>query len=869
MKQVALLKDSGNKWLYEEMDTISSHGYLDESVPSFMVENLNPEFELRDYQKDAFVRFFYHYGRNSERGPMHLLYNMATGSGKTLVMAGLILYLYDKGYRNFLFFVNSKNIIEKTKDNFLNCLSIKYLFSKKIVIGNREVRINAVDNFEGVNKDDVNVCFTTIQKLHSDLNLEKENSLTFEDFKNQGIVLLADEAHHGQVKTKQRTLRETANWENTVESIFKQNKRNVLLEFTATMDFMNDAIGRKYFRKIIYMYDLKSFRQDKFSKDVEILRSDTDKKGRILLALILNQYRQDVASRHGIRLKPVVLFKSQKTIRQSEENKEFFHNLIESLSRSDIEEIRKKTNIKEIKRAFVFFEDQKIGADVLVEKLKLNFARNKCISMNDEKALRQNQILINTLEKADNQIRVIFTVQKLNEGWDVLNLFDIVRLYDGQAGRGGYGKSPSSSTISEAQLIGRGARYFPFKRKGHDENRFLRKFDEDLNNELRILEELHFHSPDESRYISELKKALVEEGIMDDKLIEKDLKLKEEFKRSEFYRRGLIFTNKKAKNDYSNVKSFGDLGVKEKIFKYEIPTYKGKVTKALTDEQYDNFHIQKKSVTLKISQIDKHVIRSAVYRKEFFKFENVKRFFPKITSVSELIESENFLGNLSISFTGSSYDIERLSNSHKFAAVLRVLDEIEDKLKNKMVDYRGTKEFSSKKIKEVFRDKTIKVEAGSERADGQEDFIRDKDWYAFNANYGTDQEKAFVVFIDRLIGEDFKHRYDEIFLVRNELHFVIHNFKDGNAFAPDFVLFMKRKTGKEEAYQIFIEPKGKHLMEADKWKSDFLSEIASETKNLAKFIETGNCRVVGVPFFNKEAESKFKEDLLDSLKSSE
>jgi type III restriction enzyme len=27
---------------------------------------------------------------------------------------------------------------------------------------------------------------------------------------------------------------------------------------------------------------------------------------------------------------------------------------------------------------------------------------------------------------------VIFTVDKLNEGWDVLNLFDIVRLYEGQ-----------------------------------------------------------------------------------------------------------------------------------------------------------------------------------------------------------------------------------------------------------------------------------------------------------------------------------------------------------------------------------------------------------------------------------------------------
>ena len=145
--------------------------------------------------------------------------------------------------------------------------------------------------------EDINICFTTIQKLHSDLYAEKENALTFEDFKTQKIVLLSDEAHHGQTQTKQNTIfkaDEKPNWENTVLSIFQQNKENILFEFTATMDFMNKAVETKYIPKVIYKYDLRQFRNDKFSKDVEILRSDTDKKGRILLALILNQYRQDV-----------------------------------------------------------------------------------------------------------------------------------------------------------------------------------------------------------------------------------------------------------------------------------------------------------------------------------------------------------------------------------------------------------------------------------------------------------------------------------------------------------------------------------------------------------------------------------------------
>mgnify|MGYP003579186970 CR=1 FL=1 len=80
-------------------------------------DNLNQNYKQRPYQIEAFKRFIYLYNEDFEGKPpmpFHLLYNMATGSGKTLVMAGLMLFLYEKGYRNFLFFVNSNNIIKKT-----------------------------------------------------------------------------------------------------------------------------------------------------------------------------------------------------------------------------------------------------------------------------------------------------------------------------------------------------------------------------------------------------------------------------------------------------------------------------------------------------------------------------------------------------------------------------------------------------------------------------------------------------------------------------------------------------------------------------------------------------------------------------------
>ena len=56
-------------------------------------------------------------------------------------------------------------------------------------------------------------------------------------------------------------------------------------------------------------------------------------------------------------------------------------------------------------------------------------------SVNDgrrRKEGRDYQIQVNTLEDKDNPIRAIFAVQKLNEGWDVLNLFD--RQFEDQDG---------------------------------------------------------------------------------------------------------------------------------------------------------------------------------------------------------------------------------------------------------------------------------------------------------------------------------------------------------------------------------------------------------------------------------------------------
>ena len=508
------------------------------AVPNHVADNL--KFSQRPYQIEAFQRFILCHSEVFEgkpNKPYHLLFNMATGSGKTLIMAGLMLYLYEKGYRNFLFFVDSNNIIQKTKDNFLNPQASKYLFKDKIVIDGKEVFIKEIDNFEETDPQNLNIKFTTIQQLHIDLNKTKENSVTFEDFKDKNIVLIADEAHHLSSATKGSGAL-MGSWEGTVLEILKQSFENILLEFTATLDYESREIVNKYKDKVIYKYDLAQFRIDKYSKEINLIRSRYGEQERILQTLILNLYRQELATSNNINLKPVVLFKAKKTIKESEANKEKFHKLLDDLTETMIENIQKTSTVSIVQKAFRFFAAKGISPTEIVKRTQSNFKFENCLSANNDAEAEQNQILLNTLEDENNPVRAIFAVQKLNEGWDVLNLFDIVRLYDDRDGKDG---KPGKTTISEAQLIGRGARYFPFTLE-QEQDKYTRKYDHDATNDLKILEELYYHTKEDSRYISELKRALVETGIYDDEFYfeTKQLTLKSDFKKTDFYLYGEV-----------------------------------------------------------------------------------------------------------------------------------------------------------------------------------------------------------------------------------------------------------------------------------------------------------------------------------------
>jgi type III restriction enzyme len=482
------------------------------------------------------------------------------------------------------------------------------------------------------------------------------------------------------------------------------------------------------------------------------------------------------------------------------------------------------------------------------------------LSANNDSEAAQNQILLNTLEDENNPIRAIFAVQKLNEGWDVLNLFDIVRLYEDRDGKDG---KPGKTTLSEAQLIGRGARYFPFALEvGQD--KFTRKFDDDISNDLKVLEELYYHTKEDSRYISELKKALVESGIYedDDNLITMQLTLKLDFKQSDLYQSGVVFFNKKVPKNFSDIQSFEDFGLKKTDFRFTLSSGIGRMSSAL------NFEIEKsisndevlKQKAISLEEIPFHTIHFALTKNPFFRFDKLKIYFPNLKSIREFTEKEAYLGGLKITFIGTTSRLSEITFDDYLFALQALLQQLESEIKGNSTEFEGS-DYVQEYVHKVFKDKPVRINKYDERANGQEALVANEPWYAYNANYGTSEEKKFVeLFAKRF--ESLNQKFENIYLLRNERELKIYD-KLGRAFEPDFVLFCKQKESEQLTFQVFIEPKGNGFIANDKWKEEFLKDIQRSKKTIS--IQTDSYLITAVPFYNYSNENEFEKELENTL----
>lgn len=817
--------------------------------PDYIKHNL--KHQLRDYQKQSLYNLNYTQKDDHVASRFNqLLFHMATGSGKTDVMAADILYFYHEfGYQNFLFVVNTNAVIAKTRENMLNVQSPKYLFSQPLSIDGETIELREVTRFPTNSEPGViYLRLTTIQTLANELNTPRENGLTYGDLEKQKLIILADEAHHFSAGTKSKSDQKNKAWEYVLDRIRQANKANRQLEFTATIDLNNEFIYEKYRDKIIFQYDLKEFQNAGYSKKIARLQANADDNEKMLNAVLLSQYRKRMAIQAGVKdFKPVILFKSNK-IAVSKAARDQFLTMMDRLTAEDLAQFIVKqlqtTQSSTLRQAYTYYQTIDMGS--LVRELQRDFQPLNTINVNDTSS---NGILgdlndlrnLNTLEEPSNPFRAIFAVAKLSEGWDVLNLYDIVRI--------GEQSITSKQTNSEAQLIGRGARYNPFV---YDEKTsFTRRFDHS-SPELQILESLHYHTINDKKYIDNLTKSFeaMQLQVEDDKDFDiLTTTVKKSFKKSDVYQYGKLYYNDVEdvpESEYNGLAKYG-------VPVAELPTVNIE-TATLEATAFDTQNVAGMNET-RLVKIDDALVKKAMARNPFFRFNTMKKYMPTLDSISEFMYDAQWLGQLKeIQATVSTGTDTVLSRETQLLVVEKYLAYIQRMLIMNYKRQRGTNKFIGLPIKEVVQDYQKRVPVNYSNA-GVHELIQTYDykkapWFVYNEAIVDKLERSLIELIQGYV-EELQNKYKDVYFIRSDerntklkLHEFADNVSHYAGFLPDFVLYLANES---YIYQIYIEPKGTQLLDQDQWKENLLTSISPESVDIIG--ENGQVKLYGVKFY--------------------
>ena len=456
---------------------------------------------FRDYQKQALAVFDFFqkaqrdqyvfkdelYEREFADGRIPFYgFEMATGSGKTLLIGALILYLHkERGYKNFLIITPGTTIYDKTIGNFDMMNSSKRVFSSIM-----DIKYNVVtgDNFTDKSSNyegdaDFNVFIFNIQKFFDretgTLRVDKEweesfwrdklgNTISFREYlKNEKLVIITDEAHHYQKFRVGRGRKSSGD-------IILALEPELISEFTATAITEEEMESRRA-QKIIYNYPINDFITDGYGKKVRAYgysgsphRAETadvteDDKKKFLVAFMIHLLKKKALEE--VDFKPILLIRAREILHAN--------NLLEWIqddlpSETDLIEntytefIRgEKFEITELIRGYVSLKEFKAEIAKLTDKSFVYHSDNEGEDDVKEK--------VNTIETNDQE--VLIQIKKLEEGWDIKNPYTILIL------------SVSGGTIKTyvKQLIGRGVRLFRDRRKYDDITGFLAKQQELLH----------------------------------------------------------------------------------------------------------------------------------------------------------------------------------------------------------------------------------------------------------------------------------------------------------------------------------------------------------------------------------------------------
>lgn len=414
-------------------------------------------------------------------------FEMATGSGKTMLMGASVYYMNKiHGTRNFLIVTpSSTEIYKKTIRNFQK--------GTNETVWNDDVpfKFNIItgDNYKDT-KDlfasdtEANIFIFNIDKFGTNATQTKKewegsiwkdkegNTISLLDFLAQNdLVIITDEAHHAQSRK--------------AKSIISAFKPIAVLEFTATAVETDSSLSKKN-QTIIYKYDIKRFLEEKFGKKVRVLAlpgSEQKTKGKKTEISDIEKYKlqtfflvhllkkkainSDVKCRD---LKPIGFVKVKNEISFSEIVESYIKNELAN-DTDTLELILEKAKAEDTETTNLilemFLEDYNSDITKLQDAIRVSASNSILLHSKSDNLVKKQ---FDDIQK--NDVEIVIFIDMLNEGIDMPNIYSMVVIND----------TPSEFKTSVKQIVGRGVRL----------NKFTREYDDVEDNDLLThTEKLH------------------------------------------------------------------------------------------------------------------------------------------------------------------------------------------------------------------------------------------------------------------------------------------------------------------------------------------------------------------------------------------
>ncbi|MBT3751363.1 MAG: DEAD/DEAH box helicase family protein, partial [Bacteroidetes bacterium] len=468
------------------------------------IESSVCQHRLRYYQMEALYELDYLLGlgdsntlkrglmekvsKDAKRKTPFMGFEMATGSGKTMLMGASCYYLYRKyGINNFLIVAPSsidiyqKTIRNFTKDSFDSIWSGTTDLDFNLITGDD---YQTPSMFFDDNKD-VNFFIFNIDKFGANATNSKKrwessvwkdstgNTISIQAFlKEKRLAIITDEAHHSQSRK--------------AKQIIGGFNPELVLEFTATA-IEQSRNQEKANQSIIYKYDIRKFLEDGHGKLVRAVALDNeDRKSRnknvfsdaeklkIVTLLLIHLVKKSAVLKDDSckGLKPVAFVKVKNdTIFTQKVYKYILEELSTDLDNLSIILEKAGNQDLEITNLITTLVKEDYGDDIELLRQDINSVCKNTLFYHG-KSSQEEKKLFDNIRK--NHIEIVVYMQKLDEGIDLPNIYSMAVIND----------TDTEFKTSVKQIIGRGVRL----------NKNIREFDNSNDLLLTQAEKLHIVS---------------------------------------------------------------------------------------------------------------------------------------------------------------------------------------------------------------------------------------------------------------------------------------------------------------------------------------------------------------------------------------